>query len=95
MKILRPLGVDNVMYFPKDVTLEMWNQRYNQRSTWEKWTNASHIVQARLDFIDHWFSMKDEQTTNIIDADIGGKIGEAKIIVNHQHHEPHNRTAGI
>jgi hypothetical protein len=48
-----------------------------------------------LDFIDHWFSMKDEQTTNIIDADIGGKIGEAKIIVNHQHHEPRNRTAGI
>ena len=36
--------------------------------------------------------MKDEQTTNIIDADIGGKIGEAKIIVNHQHHEPRNRT---
>ena len=82
----------NMMYFPKDVTLEMWNQQYNLRSTWEKCTHASHIVQARLDFIDHWFSMKDEQTTNIIDADIGGKIGEAKIIVNHQHHEPRNRT---
>ena len=85
----------NMMYFPKDVTKKMWwlDLCPNRRdSGWERWHHASHIVQAALDFEDHWFSMGDEQVTSIIDADMGGKIGEAKIMVNDLYHDPRNYT---
>jgi len=36
--------------------------------------------------------MEDEQNACIIDADIGGKIGEPKIVVNHRHHDPRNSS---
>ena len=57
----------------------------------KEWPQAIQI-HALHDFLDHWFPMEDEQIACIIDADIGGKIGEAKIVVNHQHHDPRNAT---
>lgn len=36
--------------------------------------------------------MQDDQYACIIDTDIGGKIGEPKFVVNHQHHDPRNAT---
>ena len=84
----------NMMYFPKDVTNKTWHANWSKQrdSHWERCPHASHIVQATLDFEDHWFSMKDEPVASIIDADMGGKIGEAKIMVNHLYHDPRNYT---
>lgn len=81
----------NMMYFPKNVTQEMWRSNWSTQH-WETWHHASHIVQATLDFSDCWFSMEDDQVTSIMEADMGGKIGEAKIIVNDLHHDPRNNT---
>ena len=51
-------------------------------------------IHALIDFARarEWFPMEDDQYTCIIDTDIGGKIGEPKIVVNHQHHDPRNAT---
>ena len=87
------LNSGNMMYFIKDLTREMWR---GMKDLWsaEKVKGIAQAIQTHVmfDFIDHWFSMEDEQIACIIDADIGGKIGEAKFVVNHQHHDPRNAT---
>ena len=90
-----------MMYFVRDISRKWWlNYRgYGIRvlddNYWleraKKWPQAIQ-VHALHDFLAHWFAMEDEQIACIIDADIGGKIGEAKIVVNHQHHDPRNAT---
>ena len=81
------LNPGNMMYVVKDITLPM-RDLCNKCGTHDQKTQA-HVLK---DFIDHWFSMGDEQYECIIDADIGGKIGEPKIVVNHLHHDPRNST---
>ena len=83
----------NMMYSCKDMTRKMWRPQRHlwPRETWTKWPQAIQI-HALYDFIDEWFSMEDDQYACIIDTDIGGKIGEPKIVVNHQHHDPRNAT---
>ena len=87
------LNSGNMMYFIKDLTREMWR---GMKDLWsaEKVKGIPQTIQTHVmfDFIDHWFSMEDEPIACIIDADIGGKIGEAKFVVNHQHHDPRNAT---
>lgn len=95
------LNPGNMMYFVRDISRKWWlNHRgYDIRvlddNYWleraKKWPQAIQ-VHALHDFLAHWFAMEDEQIACIIDADIGGKIGEAKIVVNHQHHDPRNAT---
>ena len=95
------LNPGNMMYFVRDISRKWWlNYRgYGIRvlddNYWleraKKWPQAIQ-VHALHDFLAHWFAMEDEQIACIIDADIGGKIGEAKIVVNHQHHDPRNAT---
>ena len=95
------LNPGNMMYFVREISRKWWlNYRgYDIRvlddNYWleraKKWPQAIQ-VHALHDFLAHWFAMKDEQIACIIDADIGGKIGEAKIVVNHQHHDPRNAT---
>ena len=89
------LNPGNMMYFFKDVTLKMWNRdtHYGTRIDEYFWPHVVQTqVQVTLDFMDHWFTMEDEQHACIIDADIGGKIGEPKIVVNHLHHDPRNSS---
>ena len=83
----------NMMYCIKDLTGKMWRGVKDGWSA-EKVKGIPQTIQTYVmfDFIDHWFSMEDEQIACIIDADIGGKIGEAKFVVNHQHHDPRNAT---
>ena len=76
----------NIMYSCTDMTREIW-----PRGIQTNWPQAIQI-HALYDFIDEWFSMEDDQYACIIDTDIGGKIGEPKIVVNHQHHDPRNAT---
>lgn len=87
------LNSGNMMYFIKDLTREMWRGIKDLWSA-EKVKGIPQAIQTHVmfDFIDHWFSMEDEPIACIIDADIGGKIGEAKFVVNHQHHDPRNAT---
>ena len=95
------LNPGNMMYFVREISRKWWlNYRgYDIRvlddNYWleraKKWPQAIQ-VHALHDFLAHWFAMEDEQIACIIDADIGGKIGEAKIVVNHQHHDPRNAT---
>ena len=87
------LNSGNMMYFIKDLTREMW-RRIKDLWSAEKVKGIPQAIQTHVmfDFIDHWFSMEDEPIACIIDADIGGKIGEAKFVVNHQHHDPRNAT---
>ncbi|XP_044173981.1 uncharacterized protein LOC122957725 [Acropora millepora] len=101
------LNPGNMMYFVKDVTreflrnMDLW-YRFDGETvgglrrgvlpeTWKEWPQATQIF-VLYDFLDHWFPMEDEHCTTIIDADIGGKIGQPKIVVNHQHHDPRNAT---
>ena len=90
------LNPSNMMYFCRDISRKMWSEarRFYTSEQVKKWPDAIQI-HALYDFLDHWFPMEDEQISCIIDADIGGKIGEAKIIVNHQHHDPCNATRQI
>ena len=88
------LNPGNMMYFIKNVTREIshlpskfWGKEVERRLSLEQFQN--YVIH---DFIDDWFSMEDERIAGIIDADIGGKIGEAKFVVNHQHHDPRNAT---
>lgn len=87
------LNSGNMMYYMKDFTREMWMQVKDVWSA-EEVKESPQAIQTHVmfDFIDHWFSMEDEAIACIIDADIGGKIGEAKFVVNHQHHDPRNAT---
>lgn len=87
------LNPSNMMYSIKDLTREMWRPE----KSWGPKERVKSLHQAiqihvMFDFIDEWFSMEDEQFACIIDADIGGKIGEAKFVVNHRHHDPRNAT---
>ena len=94
------LNPGNMMYFIRDVSRD-WCLKYRRfvlrgdknkcLEEAKEWPQAIQI-HALYDFLDHWFPMEDEQIACIIDADIGGKIGEAKIVVNHQHHDPRNAT---
>ncbi|RMX43894.1 hypothetical protein pdam_00011303 [Pocillopora damicornis] len=88
------LNPGNMMYFIKNVTRknshlrsEFWGKEAERRVSLEQF--QKYVIH---DFIDNWFSMEDEHIAGIIDADIGGKIGEAKFVVNHQHHDPRNAT---
>ena len=87
------LNSGNMMYFIKDLTRELCR---GVKDVWsaEEVKGFPQAIQTHVmfDFIDHWISMEDEQIACIIDADIGGKIGEAKFVVNHQHHDPRNAT---
>ena len=100
------LNPGNMMYFVKDVTKESLSNYMNLHycwwkdvefpkgpspETWKEWPQATQIFVLH-DFLDDWFPMEDEHCTCIIDADIGGKIGQPKIVVNHQHHDPRNAT---
>ena len=89
-----------MMYFIRDVSRDWWfeyrffflrGDKIKCLEEAKEWPQAIQI-HALHDFLDHWFPMEDEQIACIIDADIGGKIGEAKIVVNHQHHDPRNAT---
>ena len=80
----------NMMYSHKDLTREIC--RPHKHKWWTNWPPQAMQINALFDFIDHWFSMEDDQYACIIDTDIGGKIGEPKIVVNHQHHDPRNAT---
>ena len=89
------LNPGNMMYFYREISRASWSEdRARWGSTLEKekrWPQAIQI-HALHDFVADWFPMEDEQIACIIDADMGGKIGEAKIVVNHQHHDPRNAT---
>lgn len=94
------LNPGNMMYFIRDVSRDWWFQyrffflrgdKIKCLEEAKEWPQAIQI-HALHDFLDHWFPMEDEQIACIIDADMGGKIGEAKIVVNHQHHDPRNAT---
>lgn len=95
------LNPGNMMYFVRDISRKWWLNyrgygiRVLDENYWferaKKWPQAIQ-VHALHDFLDDWFAMEDEQITCIIDADMGGKIGEAKVVVNHQHHDPRNAT---
>lgn len=95
------LNPSNMMYFIRDVSRKWWlKNRFTYCFTDDKFFSLVAVqlcpqaiqIHALYDFLDHWFPMEDEQIACIIDADIGGKIGEAKIVVNHQHHDPRNAT---
>lgn len=94
------LNPGNMMYFIRDVSRDWWfeyrffflrGDKIKCLEEAKEWPQAIQI-HALHDFLDHWFPMQDEQIACIIDADMGGKIGEAKIVVNHQHHDPRNAT---
>ena len=94
------LNPGNMMYFIRDVSRDWWfeyrffflrGDKIKCLEEAKEWPQAIQI-HALHDFLDHWFPMEDEQIACIIDADMGGKIGEAKIVVNHQHHDPRNAT---
>ena len=94
------LNPGNMMYFIRDVSRDWWfeyrffflgGDKIKCLGEAKEWPQAIQI-HALHDFLDHWFPMEDEQIACIIDADMGGKIGEAKIVVNHQHHDPRNAT---
>ena len=89
------LNPGNMMYFFRDISRKSWSEeraRFGLTLEEEKrWPQAIQI-HALFDFLTYWFPMEDEQIACIIDADMGGKIGEAKIVVNHQHHDPRNAT---
>ena len=94
------LNPGNMMYFIRDVSRDWWfeyrffflrGDKIKCLEEAKEWPQAIQI-HALHDFLDHWFPMEDEQIACIIDADLGGKIGEAKIVVNHQHHDPRNAT---
>lgn len=94
------LNPGNTMYFIRDVSRDWWfeyrffflrGDKIKCLEEAKEWPQAIQI-HALHDFLDHWFPMEDEQIACIIDADLGGKIGEAKIVVNHQHHDPRNAT---
>ena len=89
------LNPGNMMYFFREISRASWSEdRIRWGSTLERekrWPQAIQI-HALHDFLDYWFPMEDEIIACIIDADMGGKIGEAKIVVNHQHHDPRNAT---
>lgn len=87
------LNPGNMMYSIKDMTRGIWTPQGRFWPT-EKVKELHQALQIHVmyDFKDEWFSMEDEQIACIIDADIGGKIGEAKFVVNPQHHDPRNAT---
>lgn len=82
------LNPGNMMYFVRDISRKWWLNyrgygiRVLDENYWferaKKWPQAIQ-VHALHDFLDDWFAMEDEQITCIIDADMGGKIGEAMI----------------
>ena len=89
------LNPGNMMYFWRDMSRQMWSWDRDVKKdfleTVKRYPQAIQI-HALFDFLAHWFAMEDEVIACIIDADIGGKIGEAKTVVNHQHHDPRNAT---
>ena len=89
------LNPGNMMYFWKDMSRHTWSwDRAVRKDFLKKIKRYSQAIRIHVlyDFLDHWFPMEDEKIACIIDADMGGKIGEAKIVVNHQHHDPRNAT---
>ena len=89
------LNPGNMMYFWKDMSRRRWLwDRAVRKDFLESIKRYSQAIRIHVscDFMDHWFPMEYEKIACIIDADMGGKIGEAKIVVNHQHHDPRNAT---
>ena len=83
------LNPGNMMYFWRDLSRQMWSwDRAVKKDFLETVKRYPRAIQihALHDFLAHWFAMEDER------IDIGGKIGEAKIVVNHRHHDPRNAT---